>query len=893
MHATDLRCEYRVDPLGIDVPNPRLGWTLCSDRPGRRQAAYRVVVHSGGETFWDSGRVPSDESAHVVYEGRPLASHAECRWRVQVWDQDGRASDWSPEARWSMGLLTPADWRAAWVALPGAESPGAEDRPEPYLPPCPFFRREFVPRGPVRRAVVYATALGLYEVRLNGRKVGPDAFTPGWTDYHKRVYYNTYDATDLVHEGPNAVGAILADGWYAGHVGLLLCRAAGMPRGRQRYGDRPHLRVQLRLEYADGPADTLGTDDSWKVATGPLLEADLLMGETYDARREFPGWDRAGFDDSGWQRAAVSRTVKARARLQAYPGVPVQETQTLTPVARTEPAPGVFVFDLGQNFAGRVRLSCAGPAGTRVVLRFAEMLHADGSLMTENLQQARATDTYVLKGDGTETWEPRFTYHGFRYVEVRGHPGTPPPEAVTGVVLHSATPPAGSFECSDPLVNRLYQNIVWTQRANFFDVPTDCPQRDERLGWTGDAGVYARSAAWNADVAAFFTKWLVDLDDAQRRSGAYPNYAPLLYQWRGDNANSPAWADAGVIVPYTLYQVYGDTRVIEEHYAAMTHFMEYQFAAGEGFLGPDRGFGDWLAAGETTRKDLIATAYWADDARMMAEMAAAVGRPEAGRYRELFEQIRRHFERVFVHGDARLRGNTQTSYALAINLGLLPPEMLPAAGRNLVERIEARGSHLSAGFVGVRHLLPALTRTGHLDVAYRLLTSTTYPSWGYSIANGATTVWERWDSWTRERGFKNSAMNSFCHYAFGSVCEWLFDTVAGIDTDGPGFRRIIIRPRPGGGLTWVKAGYQSIRGPIRVHWEVLPGGFRLTVAIPANTTAAVHVPCQDRASAEGEGVVYEGMTAGAAVFRVPSGEYVFQSEWNPPTPGGSSVEVVS
>lgn len=888
MKPIDLRCEYKINPLGIDVPNPRLSWIVESEQRNQKQSAYQIIVRTESDVLWDSGRVESDQSIHLAYAGRPLTSHTECLWKVRVWNRDGETSEWSREARWSMGLLEAQDWKGEWVGTPdSAAHPDKQNRPEPYLPPCPYFRREYAIPKPLKRAVIYATAFGLYEVHINGSKVGQDYFTPGWTDYNKHVYYNTYDVTGMLQEGQNVIGAILAEGWYSGYVGLLLKRVSGMPSGRNRYGDKPYLRVQLRLEYSDGSFGTYGTDESWKVATGPLLEADILMGETYDARKEFPGWTLPGFDDTLWQQATVHRTLKPKTKIRSYPGVTVQETQNLRPVARTEPRTGVFVFDMGQNFAGRVRLIVAGEAGAKVVLRFGEMLHPDGMIMTENLQEARATDTYILKGTGLEVWEPHFTYHGFRYVEVTGYPYTPPTDAITGIVLHSATPTTGSFECSHPLVNQLYSNITWTQRANFFDIPTDCPQRDERLGWTGDAGLYIRSAAYNADVAAFFTKWLVDLEDSQRRSGSYPNYAPMLYQWKGENANSPAWADAGIICPYTVYRTYADTRVIEEHYEAMAKFMDYQQKVSEGFLGPDVGFGDWLSVGEKTRKDLIATAFWADDARMMAEMATAVGREaDARRYRKLFENIRETFERVFAYGDARLRGNTQTNYALAINMDLLPGEMLQSAGRNLIERIEAKDHHLSTGFIGLKHLLPALTRTGHTEAAYHLLTNTSYPSWGYSIKNGATTIWERWDSWTEEKGFKNSRMNSFCHYALGSVCEWLFHAVAGIDTEGPGYQRITIRPRPGGGLTHVRASYRSIRGMIAVHWELLQRVFRLRIRIPANTTATVHIPAdKDEVSESGrpaknaEGVFYRGREDGVAVYQVGSGNYLFESTY--------------
>lgn len=883
--VTDLRCEYKTDPLGIDVAAPRLSWRLESTQRNRRQLAYQLTVASGEQMLWDTGRVESDRSTHIRYAGKPLTSHQKCRWRVRVWDGDDEASAWSGEAGWTMGLLSPNDWQAEWIASPESAGGRKKKRPDPYLPPCVYFRQEFVTARPIKWAVLYATALGLFEVRLNGHRVGEDYFTPGWTDYHRRVYYHTYDVTSFVRSGANALGAILAEGWYSGYVGVLLQRVAGMPTGRDRYGDTPHLRVHLRLEYDDGTVAEIGTGAKWKTATGPHREADILMGESYDARREMPGWDQPRFDAAGWKGALVRRDLKPETCVEAYPGVPVRAIQTLNGVRRSEPREGVHVFDLGQNFAGRVRLAVEGAAGRTIELRHAEMLHADGTLLTENLQAARATDRYTLKGGGREEWEPSFTYHGFRYVEVTGYPGTPPADAVTGVVLHSDTPLVGSFECSHPRINRLYQNIVWTQRANFFDIPTDCPQRDERLGWTGDAAAYIRSAAYNADVAVFFTKWLQDLEDSQRRTGAYPNYAPLLYQWKGKNVNSPAWADAGIICPYTLYRVYGDTRVIERHYESMKRYLAYQEAVSEGFLGPDEGFGDWLSVGEKTRKDLIATAYWAENARMMAEMATVLGQQaDAQSYHRLYEHIRAMFQRVFVYGDARLRGNSQTSYALAINLGLLPEEMVPQAGRNLAERIEAKGGHLSTGFVGLKHLLPALARAGQIETAYHLLTDTGFPSWGYSIENGATTIWERWDSWTKEKGFKNSKMNSFCHYALGSVCEWLFSGIAGIDALEPGYRRILIRPRPGGGLTYAQATYRSLPGRIAVRWEQQPGAFVLQVEIPANATARVHVPAGEGEVREyvqhvdsSEGVFFQGKKDGEWLFEVGSGAYQFET----------------
>jgi len=565
----------------------------------------------------------------------------------------------------------------------------------------------------------------------------------------------------------------------------------------------------------------------------------------------------------------------------------VQVTQEIRPIEITKPKEGVYVFNMGQNFAGRVRLKVKGKAGTKVVLRFAEMLHKDGSIMTENLRRARCTDTYIFRGNGKdEIWEPRFTYHGFQYVELTGYPGKPDLGAITGIVLHSAAPVAGSFECSNAMVNKLYSNITWTQRANFFDIPTDCPQRDERLGWTGDAQIYIRSATYNMDVAVFFKKWLVNLEDDQRPSGAFPDFAPLPYL---QYEPSPGWMDAGVICPFTIYQVYGDTHVIERHYEAMTRFMHFLLRTSNDYLRSPRGhcWGDWLSIGGRTSNDLIATAYFAYDAKLMAEMAAAIGRMEdAQKYARLFDNIKTAFNKAYVSANGRIKGDTQTCYALALYMDLLPQALKEKAGARLVELIRERNWHLSTGFLGVKYLLPALTEEGYVDVAFRLLTNKTYPSWGYSIENGATTIWERWNSYKKGKGFQDSYMNSFNHYAFGSVCEWMFASMAGIDTDGAGFKRITIRPQPGGsGITYTKASYDSIYGRIATYWRVRDGKFLLDLTIPANTTATVYIPAKDadsiteggKPASKAEAVRFLRIGDGRAVFAVGSGRYRFMS----------------
>ncbi len=638
--------------------------------------------------------------------------------------------------------------------------------------------------------------------------------------------------------------------------------------------------IQLEMELADGTVRTVATDGSWKRSFGPYLEGEFLAGETYDARREMPGWSAPGFDDSAWKPVAVTESIAAA--LEPEPGVPVVKTGELKPIAITEPKPGAYVFDLGQNFAGFARLKASGPAGTKITLRFVEMLNPDGTIYTTNLRGARATDTYILKGQGEEVYEPRFTFHGFRYVEVTGYPGKPGPEAITGVAINSATPMVGSFECSSPMVNQLYSNILWTQRANFISVPTDCPQRDERLGWTGDAQVFIRAATYNADVSAFFTKWLVDLEDAQDEAGGFPDVAPRIV---ATGTGTAAWGDAGTICPWTIYQVYGDVRVLDEHYDAMCRWVEYCRTNSKDLLRPAAGYGDWLSVEAETPKDVLATAYFAYSTHLTARAAEVLGKADdAKKYRELFGQIKAAFNRAYVADDGRIKGDTQTAYVLALWFDLLPPEKRAAAIGYLAADIRKRDNHLSTGFNGTAYLMPTLSATGNTQLAYRLLLNETYPSWGYSIKHGATSIWERWDGWTAEKGFQDPGMNSFAHYSFGAVSRWMFQTVAGIDTDGPGFRRLILKPQPAEGLTWVKATYRSLHGEIAAAWKTGDdGSFTFEATVPPNTTATVYLPAADpntvteggRPARQSVGVNFLRGEDGWAVFQVPAGSYRF------------------
>jgi alpha-L-rhamnosidase len=877
-----LTCEYRENPLGIDVTSPRLSWQLQADRRGVKQAAYQLLVASseallseGKADLWDSGKVASEQSIHVAYAGKALTSRQRVYWQVTVWDDLGDAST-SEMAWFEMGLLKVADWQAQWISATltgGARS----------SVPVPFFRKPFTITKPLTKARLYATALGIYECSLNGQTVGEDVLAPGWTDYHKQVCYQVYDVASLLNVGDNVLGAILGDGWAAGFVGM---------GNRQVYVDKPQFMAQLELIYQDGSREFIVTDESWTHQFGPILESDLLMGEHYDARLELSGWNSPGYDAACWLPVEIHQHPGLNLVASNAPMIQrIMELQTTAPiVTREDFLSKRDIIDLGQNMVGRVRFKGSAPKGTTVILRFAEVLDDRGELYTDNLRSARATDVYTFKGEHEEVWEPRFTFHGFRYVEVKNYPGKVTPETVTGVVLHSQMPQIGTFECSDPLINQLQSNILWGQRGNFLDVPTDCPQRDERLGWTGDIQVFVRTAAFNMQVAPFMTKWMRDVRDAQDARGAVPAVVPSAGITLPDGG--PAWADAAIICPWTIYLCYGDTRILAENYDVMARFMDFIVRESPGYVrcAPDNqgwmGFGDWLSINADTPRDLIGTAFLAYDASLMAKIAEVLGKPDdAQRYQTLFEDVKRVFQQRFLKGgsltaqeiqamkdrrdiqqaDAISQGNlerknfgkvesevyntefftpTQTAFVLGLHFDLLPEDLKPRAAKELVEDIRRRDMHLSTGFVGSPYLPHALSCNGQLDTAYALLKQQSWPSWLYAVTKGATTIWERWDGWTEERGFQSAQMNSFNHYAYGSIGAWLYQVVAGLELDPgrPAYKHSRIQPQPGGGLTYAKASLETPYGLLESHWRQTEAGLQLEITVPANTSATVRLP---------------------------------------------------
>lgn len=886
-----LRCEYLVNPLGLGIVQPRLSWEMRDDRRGARQSAYQVLVASATDKLtehaadlWNSGRVESDQSIHVEYAGKPLGSRQRCFWTVRAWDHEGRPGNWAEPAFFELGLLRREDWKATWIGSNVIGGPRT-------IPPCPYLRREFAVDRPVASARLYVTALGLFECEINGQRVGDELFAPGRTEYKKRVAYHVHDVTPLIGNGANCVGAILGDGWYCGHV---------HSDPRMLYGDRPRLLLQLEITHADGSRQTITSDRSWRCTTdGPIRSSDLLMGEDYDARMELDDWSRPGFDDARWNPVVVFDDPGIERVARTMP--PVRRINELRP-----PSPPVlsknrrrWTFDFGQNLVGRVRLKLRNTRpGQTITLRHAEMLDRNGQLYTEALRSARATDYYTCRGAEEEVYEPRFTFHGFRYVEVGGiQHGTHGPldDTVTAIVTHTDLPVAGHFECSDPMLNQLQSNIRWSQKGNFLEIPTDCPQRDERLGWTGDAQVFIRTAAFNMDVAPFFTKWMQDVTDAQLPSGGIPATVPICVSI--SNEGGPAWSDAVIICPWTIYLCYGDKRILRDRWDTMTRFMDYLRREFPDFIRSHEkrnwgGYGDWLNQNAETPRELIGTAFFAYSAMLMSRIATVLGKTDAaGEYAELFQQIRARFQQHFLTPDGLLVSQTQTACVLALHFDLLPRQHRPTVLATLVNDIESRGRHLSTGFVGTPYLTQVLAEGGRLDVAYALLQQTTCPSWLYPITQGATTMWERWDGYTHEKGFHDAGMNSYNHYAYGAIGAWMYGTVAGLDVDpeAAGFRRLLIIPRPGGTLTHARADLHTPLGKASSHWQLCDGQIELNVVVPPNATALVRVPTSDPAAVLESGrdpscamgIKRLGEERDALILDVAAGKYRLVAPWSP------------
>ena len=1053
----NLRCEYRVNPLGIDELVPRLSWKIVATDRNETQTAYHIQAAGSLETLlagkgdlWDTGRIASDQSVNVVYQGKELTSGQRVYWRVRVWDKKGEPSSFSESAFWAMGLLSSDDWKARWIGrdesaqaeqeneladtnwiwLPGEnaakEAPVGQrffrrtfkvpedrtirsarfvvtadnqagvyingrqcghvntfkqavrldltphvhggsntlavgvtnvgDAPNPaglmgkiviefddgqtvaivtddqwrsavkgktgwnervfddadwkpaeilgqagMLPwnkvsmpadeerrlPARMLRREFNVAADVKRATAYICGLGYYELSLNGQKVGDHVLDPGYTDYSKRVLYATYDVTDRLVHGPNAVGVQLGNSrFYAPRVKA--------PFKTIDYG-YPKLLCEIHVDFADGSRQTIVTDGSWKLTTkGPIRANNDYDGEDYDARMEMAGRDKPGFDDSSWQAADL--VTPPTGKLAAQMNEPIKITKTIQPKTITQLQDDLYVYDLGQNMVGWVRLKVQGPRGTKVTLRFAESLHEDGTLSVENMRSCKVTDTYILKGDGVEVYEPRFTYHGFRYVELRGFPGKPDLSTIEGHVAHSSVERRGNFTCSNELINRIYHNIIWGIRGNLRSIPTDCPQRDERHGWLGDIATEARAEMFDFNMACFFTKWLNDIADSQTEEGSVPNVAPAFWPMYSDNVT---WPSAYLIIPGHLYEQYGDKRVLERHFDRLALWMDYMSRFLEDGIMPRDTYGDWCVPPESpelihskdparkTNGTLLGTTYFYNNLQLMAHYADILDRPaDAARFRKLAATIKDAFNKRFFDADkAQYDNGTQTSCVLPLSFGMVPESHRQAVFDRLVDNImNVTGGHLATGLIGGQWLMRALSDNGRPDVAYTIATQKAYPSWGYMAEKGATTIWELWNGDTA-----NPAMNSRNHLMLvGDLGIWFYEYLAGIQADGakPGFKHIIMKPVPVEGLSFARASHESLYGTISSDWEIEGDQFVWNVQVPPNTTATVYVPTSKPAgvtesgkpAAEAEGVKFVGAKDGRAVYEVGSGQYQFKAD---------------
>jgi alpha-L-rhamnosidase len=844
----NLRIEHRADAFGIGIVRPRLSWQITADTPNWRQSAYELeCLSADDQPRGQTGKVASAQSILVDWPFAPLASREQVAVRARVWGSDGSQSDWSEPLAIETGLLSVADWSARFI------SP-AWDEDTTKSNSAPFLRREFELKDNIKSARLYITALGLYEAELNGQVIGDQVFSPGWTVYDERLRYQTFDVTAMLQPGRNALGAILGDGWFRGRIGF---------GGGQRnvYGKSLALLAQLEVTYADGSTERIVSDENWHAATGPILLSGIYDGETYDARLEKPGWSTPGYDETGWQ--GVKFVEWNLSVLEAPLGPPVRRIERIQPVSAHQSPAGKTIVDFGQNLVGRLLIKVSGPAGHTVTLRHAEVLE-NGELGTRPLRFAEATDHYTLKGGDVEIWEPRFTFHGFRYAEVTNWPGAFDLSTLEAVVLHSDMEPTGWFECSDPLLNQLHKNVVWGMRGNFLDVPTDCPQRDERLGWTGDLEVFSPTASYLYDVSGLLQSWLKDLAADQRKSGgAVPHVVPNVL---GRNSSgAAAWADAATVVPMVLYRRFGDAKILADQFESMCAWVDHiESVATDGILW-DKGFqfGDWLdptappdkPAQARTDKAIVASAYFVHSADLVAEAAKILGYTEAqAKYAKLAANARAAFVREYVTAAGRLMSDAETAYAMALVFDLLPTtEQRQHAGARLADLVRESGYHIRTGFVGTPIICDALCQTGHYLAAYRLLLQKENPSWLYPVTMGATTIWERWDSMLPDGSINPGEMTSFNHYALGAVADWMHRTIGGLAPLEPGYQRLEIRPRPGGGITHASARHITPYGLAESKWKIENGTFTLDVTVPANGSALVTLPGSATALEVGSG----------------------------------------
>ena len=873
LKVTSMFCEYQDNPLGLDTKQPRFSWQLQNTKQTNvMQTAYEIRVSKdessltrGKGLVWQSGKIESQQSLFIPYGGPAPQSREKFYWQVRVWDNHKNTSAWSEVRSWEMGLLGSSDWKAKWI-----ESGLAADSVNGQIP---LFRKAFALSKDIAAARAYISAKGLYEAFINGKRIGDAWLAPGWTSYKNRIQYQVYDVKDLVGNGNNVIGAIVGNGWFRGPLAW---------EGNQNiYGDNRALIFQLEITYADGSQETIVSDGSWKTSFGPWLSSEIYHGEVYDARKEKTGWLTTGFNDQEWKTVVVSDAPMDK--LIATYGPFVTRQETFKPVAIIKTPKGELVADFGQNLVGLLQIKVRGEEGDEVVIHHAEVLDKDGNFYVDNLRAAKQEIRYTLKGGGEEVFEPHLTFMGFRYVRLQGYPGKLQPADLTATALYSDMEPTGEFECSSALINQLQHNIQWGQKGNFVDVPTDCPQRDERLGWTGDAQVFARTAAYNMNASSFFSKWLKDLAADQREDGAVPFVIPNVLNKNA--AASAGWADAATIIPWTMYNAFGDVKFLEDQYESMKAWVGYMEKQSTDYLwNTGFHFGDWLfyrpfddndGRSAVTDKYLIAQSFFIHSTQLLIKTAQVLGRiDDEKRYSQLLDKVKAAYLKEYMTPNGRLVSSTQTAYVLALNFDILPDNLRAQAAQKLADNVRSYGNHLTTGFLGTPYLCHVLTRFGYADVAYALLMQETYPSWLYPVKMGATTIWERWDGIKPDSTFQTPGMNSFNHYAYGAIGDWMYRTIAGLQEGSPGYRKIVISPTPGGTLTHAKARLKSPYGLIESGWKIENGMLRLDVTIPANTSAEVILP--NNASMKTTPLVKPVADGEKLKFSIGSGLYRFE-----------------
>lgn len=891
VNVTNLRCEYKINPFGIDIEKPRLSWNLEAEQRGVAQKSYQILVATTPESLnensadsWNSGVIQTDKSIQIEYSGEPLESNRTYYWKVKIQDQDGK--EWESEtASWHTGLMTEAEWKAKWIGLD--KLVGNDDTVSAHkVLSARMLRHEFSLEKKVKSATAFISGLGLFEFHINGEKIGDQVLAPALTEYDKRTFYMTFDVTKNLAD-KNAIGVILGNGRYFGP------RSGGTERTKT-YGF-PKVICQIEIEFEDGTKTTIVSDETWKLtANGPIRKNSEYDGEYYDARMEFPGWNQAGFNDLGWNSANLVE--KPGAKLEVQPNEPIKITEEIAPVSVKELSPGTFIFDMGQNMVGWIELFVKGQKGDKITLRFAERLNAEGSLYLDNIRTAEVTDTYILKGEGDEKWEPRFTYHGFQYVEMIGFPGTPTLSSIKGKVIHDALDVAGSFTTSNRIINSVYKNATWGIRGNYRSMPTDCPQRDERQGWLGDRSSECTGESYVFNISSLYNKWVTDINDTQLESGSLSDVAPSYWPFYTDNTT---WPGTFLFASDMLYTQYGDKKAIETHYPAMQKWIAHMSQFLNDGIMPKDTYGDWCVPPEEikltgnsdpnriTRADYIGTAYFYYELKLMEKFANLLGKTDdvAG-YSKTAEEMKAAFNNKFLDKNRVIySNNTPTANILALAFGLVPNEYQDKIVGNLLQKLFAEnGGHVGSGIIGGQWLMRALTQTGNADVAYTLATQNTYPSWGYMVEQGATTIWELWNGDHGDPG-----MNSGNHVMLlGDLIIWYYENLAGIKADPeiPAFKHIIMKPNVLGDLTSVDASYNSVYGMIKSAWKLENDKFEWNITIPANTTATVYVPTLDnenvmesgRKASKSEGVRFIKREGNLAVFEVGSGSYTFTSK---------------